>query len=113
MDQVTNTDLDLRREITRLEDDIEALSVTIENCRKFTLAARVAVMLGGVLLLALLSGLIRFDPMLLVAAIAAVLGGIVLSGSNRTTAENAKAELAAAEEKRAALIGGIPLRVVH
>ena len=113
MDQITNTDLDLRREITRLEDEIEALSVTIENCRKFTLAARIAVTLGGLLLLALILGLIRFDPMLLVAAIAAGLGGVVLSGSNRTTAETAKAELAAAEEQRAALIGGIPLRVVH
>jgi hypothetical protein len=37
----------------------------------------------------------------------------VLSGSNRTTAESAKADLAAAEAARAALIGGIPLRVVH
>jgi hypothetical protein len=113
MDQLTDTDLDLRQEITRLEDEIEALSVTIENCRKFTLAARIAVALGGLLLLALLLGLIRFDPMFLVAAIAALLGGVVLSGSNRTSAETAKAELAAAEAKRAALIGGIPLRVVH
>lgn len=112
MDQITDTDSDLRQEIMRLEDEIEALSVTIENCRKYTLAARGAVLLGGALLLALLVGSIRFDPMLMVAAIAAVLGGFVLSGSNRTTSDNAKAERDAAEARRAALISGIPLHLV-
>jgi hypothetical protein len=113
MDQLTDPDQDLRQEITRLEDEIEALAVTIENCRKFTLAARAAMLLGSVLLLALIFRLIYFDPLALVGGIAALLGGIVLSGSNRTTAESAKADLAAAEAARAALIGGIPLRVVH
>lgn len=113
MDQFTDDDQDLRREIARLEDRIEALSATIENCRKFTLAARGAMLLGAALLGSLIFGLIYFDPLALVGGIAALLGGIVLSGSNRTTAENAKADLAEAEARRATLIGGIPLRVVH
>lgn len=113
MDQITDFDQDLRQEITRLEDEIEALSGTIENCRKFTLAARAAMLVGGLWLGALVFGLIYFDPLALVGGIAALLGGVVLSGSNRTTADNARADLADAEARRAALIGGIPLRLVH
>jgi hypothetical protein len=41
-----------------------------------------------------------------------VLGGIVLSGSNRSTTQQVEAELAEAEAERAALIGQIDLRVV-
>jgi hypothetical protein len=46
------------------------------------------------------------------AGIAAMLCGIVLLGSNRSTEEEASAQRAAAEAERAALIGGIELRVV-
>ena len=113
MDQFTDSDHDLRQEISRLEYQIEALSVTIENCRKFTLAAQAATALGIALLVTLVFGLIRFDPLALVGGIAALLGGIVLSGSNRTTGDNARAERAALEARRAELIAGIPLRVVH
>jgi hypothetical protein len=113
MDQFTDSDHDLRQEIARLEDDIEALSSTIENCRKFTMAAQAAMGFGALLLVALVFGLIRFDPLALIGGIAALLGGIVLSGSNRTTGDNAKGERDALEARRAALIGGIPLRVIH
>jgi hypothetical protein len=41
-----------------------------------------------------------------------VLAGIVAAGSNRSTAKEATHELAAAEAKRAALIGQIDLRLV-
>jgi hypothetical protein len=45
-------------------------------------------------------------------AMAAILGGIVMFGSNNSTAQEAASELAAAEANRAALIGSIDLRVV-
>jgi hypothetical protein len=45
-------------------------------------------------------------------AVAAVLGGIVAAGSNRSTAKEAAHELTAAEAKRAALIGQIDLQLV-
>jgi hypothetical protein len=99
-------------EIVRLESQIEILSARIESCRKFILAARVAVAGGAMLLAVLLLGLIRFDPTLLLAAFAALLGGIVVWGSNGSTANEAAAELATAETNRRALIGLINLRVI-
>ena len=68
--------------------------------------------LGAVVLLTILLGAVRFDPAVMGAAIAAVLGGIVLAGSNGSTAREAAAQLATAEASRAALIGLIELRTV-
>jgi hypothetical protein len=111
MDEIAEDD-DPRARIEMLEQRIEALSETLRNCRKFALAARSAMALGAVLLAALVLGAIRFDALALAAAIAALLGGIVVAGSNRSTAQQASAQLAAAERDRAALIGVIELRTV-
>jgi hypothetical protein len=105
-------DGDPHDEIVRLEAHIEDLAVRIESCRKFILAARFAVAGGGIVLAATLFGVTRFDPAAMVAAVAALLGGIVVWGSNGSTAKEAANELAAAEAARAALIGLIDLRVV-
>jgi hypothetical protein len=103
---------DPRAEIERLEARIEELSERIESCRKFMLAARVALALGAILLAAGLLGAIRFDGLMLTGAIAAMLGGVVVLGSNRSTEREALAQRAAAERDRAALIGLIELRIV-
>jgi hypothetical protein len=105
-------DSDPHDEIVRLEAQIETLSGRIESCRKLILAARIAVVGGAILLAVLLFGLIRFDPTLMLAAFAALLGGIVVWGSNESTAKEAAAELAKAETDRRALIGLINLRVI-
>jgi hypothetical protein len=99
-------------EIVRLEAQIETLSARIENCHKFILAARIAVAGGAVLLTVLFLGLIRFDPMFLFGAFAALLGGIVVWGSNSSTANEAQEQLAKTEANRRALIGLINLRVI-
>ncbi len=57
-------------------------------------------------------GAIRFDPAAMAAAVAALLGGIVVWGSNGSTAREAAKELAAAEADRAALIEMIDLHVI-
>jgi len=101
-----------REEIERLEEQIEELTARIESCRKFIVAARVAMTLGVLLMGATVLGLIAFDTFTLSAAIAAVLGGIVVSGSNRSTAREAEVELAAAEASRSALIGRMEFRVI-
>ena len=103
---------DPRDEIVRLEARIDELAAKIENCRKFILASRVSIAFGGLLLLAGMAGLVRLDPAVMTAAIVAVLGGIVLLGSNRSTAQEAAAELDSVEARRTVLIGQIDLRVV-
>ena len=103
---------DARDEIERLEALIDGLAARLDSCRKFILASRIAILAGAVLLLALLLGLIRFDATAMLAAIAALLGGIVGWGSNRSTSQEAAAELATAEADRKALIGTIDLHVV-
>ena len=59
-----------------------------------------------------LLGVIRLDPMVTIASIAAIIGGIVVYGSNTSTADQATAAMQAAEAHRAELIGRIDLRVV-
>jgi hypothetical protein len=103
---------DRHDEIERLEAQIDDLVAKLESCRKFILVSQIALVAGAILLAALLLGIIRFDATEMVAAVAAVLGGIVGWGSNRSTAQEAAAELAAAEAERKALIGSIDLRVV-
>ncbi len=112
MYEVETEPADPRAAIERLEQHIEALEHKLDGCRKFSLAARIAVGLGGVLLLALILGAIRFDGLAMAGAIVAVLGGIVVAGSNRSTAREAAAQLSAAQARRAELIGMIELRIV-
>ena len=107
-----NSDDDPHREIVRLEEHIEELAAKIESCRKFILASRIVMAGGGIVLAAMLLGAIRFDPAAMAAAVAALLGGIVVWGSNGSTAKEAAKELATAEADRAALIEKIDLRVI-
>jgi hypothetical protein len=105
-------DSDHRDEIVRLEAEIDELAARIENCRKFILGGQIAVVGGGVVLIATVVGVIQFDPSIMGVAVAAVLAGIVAAGSNRSTAIEATYELTAAEVKRMALIERIDLRLV-
>jgi hypothetical protein len=110
--EITEDDGDPHAAIVRLEARIEELAAQLDSCRKFALASRIAIALGGILLAAIIVGAIRFDPLALTATITALLGGIVVLGSNSSTAKEAAAQLAAAEKDRAALIGLIELRTV-
>ena len=109
-------DIDPRDEIVRLEARIEELAAEIENCRKLVLAGWVAIVLGGLLLL--LSPVLAFTefgghmPIILAVAIVAVISGIVVAGSNRSTAKEASTQLVYVKSRRAALIGQIDLRIV-
>jgi hypothetical protein len=76
------------------------------------LAGWIVVAGGGVVLIAMLVGAIHFDLSVMAVAMAAVLGGIVVAGSNFSTAKEATRELTAAEAKRTALIEQMDLRLV-
>ena len=103
---------DLHEEIVRLEERIEELAAKIESCRKFILASRIAIVGGGVVLAAMLVGVIRSDLGLIAAAVSLLLGGIVVCGSNTSTAKEATKELVAAESERVMLIEHINPRVI-
>ena len=103
---------DLREEIVRLEAQVEVLEARLESCRKFIIASQIMIAVGGVLLSFVVFGTPRLGSWALIASIASLLGGIVLWGSNRSTAQEAKAQVAAAEARRAELIGLIELRLI-
>jgi hypothetical protein len=111
-DQQTLGDADPHEGIVRLEEHIEELAAKLESCRKFILASRIAVAGGGLVLAAMLVGAIRSDLELMAASVASFLGGIVLWGSNSSTAKETAKEITAAESERAALIEQINPRVI-
>ena len=105
--------LEPREEIAELELEIEELAEALERCRKLALAAKIAIVLGALLTAATLLGVLAFEPMAMLAGVAALLGGIVLYGSNASTSENLTKTLRESEARRAALIGRLDIRVVH
>lgn len=105
-------DDDAREQIAQLEMHIEKLAGVAERCRKFMLASRIAIAFGGALLLALALRLIGFDPVIMVAAITATIGGIVMLGSNASTLKQTEAAMQAAQALRAELISRIELQLV-
>jgi hypothetical protein len=100
-------------DIARLEEHIEALRDSIVRCRKIALAAKLLICAGAGVLLFTLFGLAPFLTAPVITAIAAVIGGIVLAGSNSTTQQQTETLLRNSEALRAELIGGIEMRVVE
>jgi len=105
-------DADAHDEIETLEARIEALSEAIERCRKISLVAKLTIAAGAIWLGLLLIGIVTFAPYALVAALAAMIGGTVLVGSNSTTWEQTQTALQSAEALRAELIERMQLRVI-
>jgi hypothetical protein len=91
-------------EIARLEARLDELADAMARCRKIRLISQIAIAAGGIWLLAAAVGIIGFDPMGLMAAIAGVIGGTVMYGSNTTTSRQVDAAIEKAEAMRAALI---------
>jgi hypothetical protein len=106
------SEADLREEIVELEDRIEELGAEIERCRKLLLLSRLAIIGGVMFLVAATLGFVESGA-LAIGAIAALLGGVVLYGSNLTTWRQTDEALRATEAHRAELIGKIGLRLVH
>jgi hypothetical protein len=103
---------ELRDDIDRLEARIEALTVSLERCRKISVVAKLTAAAGAAWFALMLLWIVSFSAAAFVAALSAVLGGLVLLGSNATTWEQTEAALHAAEAERALSIGSIDLRVV-
>jgi hypothetical protein len=98
--------------IERLEAEIDSAARTIEWCRKFIIISKVMMVLGGLWLAAIATGLERFTPLAMIFAITMVIAGIVGFGTNRSTAEQAAERLDNAERLRSQLIDRLRLEEV-
>ena len=103
---------DVRDEIAQLEARGEALAEAIERCRKISLASKLAIAGGAAWIVLVLLLVLPFIPGTVIAALAAVIGGTVLLGSNATTWNQADADLRQTEAMRADLIGRMDLRLI-
>jgi hypothetical protein len=99
-----------RNQIARLEQRLEDLAAALEKSRKAILASKVSIAGGALLMLALVLGLISAQPLAIVVAIAAVLGGIVGFGANVSTARQDRAAMQAAAAARTDLISRLEMR---
>jgi prefoldin subunit 5 len=99
-------------QISLIEARIEELADVAERCRKIILASKIVMYAGAGLLLGAVLGLLGSNAVVVLGAIAAVLGGIVSLGSNVSTLRQTTAAIAAAEAMRSDLIGSIDLRLV-
>jgi hypothetical protein len=100
-------------DIARLEEHIEALNDAVARCRKVSLASKIAIAAGAAWLVLTLIGVVPFVPALFFASLAALIGGIVLLGSNATTWTQTEAALAASEAMRRDLIDRMDMQVVE
>ena len=106
-------DNDLREQILGLEVRIAELAETVESCRKIVLISKAVIVVGGLLILAIAIGMVRFDPIVMIGALAAIIGGTVVFGSNTSTLKQTMAAMKASEVLRAELISRIDLRVIE
>ena len=101
---------DVHEQIADLEAEIEALGDAAERCRKVMFGAKAAAAAGGLLLAIVITGLLPIGRALpFVLATAAILGGIALSGSTRTTRQQILAAIGEREAQRDQMIGRLEL----
>jgi hypothetical protein len=97
-------DGDLHEQKLRIEPYIEELADVVKSCRKIILISKFAAGVGGILILAIIIGAIGFNATVMIGAIAAVVGGTVVFGSNTSTLKQTTTDMKAAEARRAELI---------
>ena len=98
-------------QLDEVERRIEDLRDALEGCRQAILLSRAAVWLGIVTLALVftVAGSYRTAPVVF-GALTAIIGGTVWSGASRSSRDEAKTSLAAAEARKAALIDEVAAR---
>ena len=104
------SDVDIHEQVEELEARSEALDEIITSCRKWILLAQAAIAAGLMALAASLAGLVWLDLPRTLLALAAMLGGTVLAGSNWSTLRKSQDEKTAIERLRIRIIdeAGLP-----
>ena len=97
-------------QIATLEAEIESLSDRAERCRKIILLAKLGALAGGLGLVSLFAGLFQSSPVLLIASVTALLGGIALAGSSQSTLDVLGRSIEKREVLRAQIGGRLRLR---
>ncbi|MGH6768463.1 MAG: hypothetical protein ACRECO_05515 [Xanthobacteraceae bacterium] len=106
------TDVDFSDRISLLEGQIEELTKSVERCGKAMLIAKIAGVAGAIWLVAMMVGAVRFNSLGMIVSLSAMIGGVVMFGTSRSTLLQAGAAMKSAEAERAALIGALDLRIV-
>ncbi len=104
---------DQRRRIQDVESEIERLAISAERCRKIMLASKVAAAVGGIILLCLALGLLRFQAPAFLSALTAVLAGLSLLGTHASTLDELVATLKEREAERSRMIDALNLRTIE
>jgi hypothetical protein len=99
----------LMDEIERLELRIEELREAIERSRRLRLAGRASAVIGPALLAGFALGLLAYTPTRMIVALALAIGGVVLTGSSRSSTEELERSLKQAEAERMAAIDALNL----
>jgi hypothetical protein len=105
--------LDLSEDVSQLEQEIEQLASTVENCRRIVLLSKVMIGFGFAWLVALVLGAISFGRLSVLSAISMVVFGIVAYGSNLSTLRQSQAALREVEARRAMLIASMDLQPIE
>ena len=105
-------DDDFSEQIAQLEARSEALAEGIERCRKFSLFAKAIIAAGAIWLALSILMVVSFTPETILTALAAIIIGVVMLGSNKTTWTQTETALHASEAMRAGMIGRMQLHVV-
>jgi hypothetical protein len=103
---------DLHEQILHIEAHIKELTDIIESCRKIILISKAAIAAGGILILATIIGAVGLDATVLIGAIADVIGGTVILGSNTSTLKQTMTDTKSAEAHRTELISRLDLKAV-
>jgi undecaprenyl pyrophosphate phosphatase UppP len=96
-------------EIERLEVRIEELREAIGRSRRLRLVGRALAIVAPALILGFILGLVAYTPTRMIVALALAIGGVVLTGSSRSSTEELERSLKQAEAERMAAIDALDL----
>jgi hypothetical protein len=96
-------------EIERLELRIEELREAIERSRRWRFVGRASAVIGPMLLAGFVLGLVASTPTRVIVALALAIGGVVLTGSSRSSTEELERALRHAEAERIEAIDALDL----
>jgi len=95
--------------IEQLEIRIEELREEIQRSRRLAMAGRACAVIGPAMLLCIMLGLMTFNPVRMIVALALAIGGFVLTGSSRASTDQLELALKEAETERSAAIDALEL----